>query len=141
MTPQRINLITLGVSSLARSVAFYTALGWRVGEQHDTVAFFDMGGLKLGLFALQDLAADQGRPDAPLGTGAMTLAQNFASPAQVDMAFDQAIAAGATPLKTPESAIWGGHSGYFADPDGHVWELAHNPFWPLDAEGWFEPSA
>ena len=94
------------------------------------------GGFALGLFGRADLAKDQGRPDATLGTGAVTLAQNFPDRKAVDAAFDRAIAAGATPLKRPEPVFWGGYSGYFADPDGHVWELAHNPFWPLDDDGW-----
>ena len=66
----------------------------------------------------------------------MTLAQNFPDREAVDAAFDRALAAGADPLKRPEPVFWGGYSGYYADPDGHVWEVAHNPFWPLDAEGW-----
>src|SRR6056297_2486791 len=76
-----------------------------------------------------------GRPDAALGTGAMTLAQNFMTEAEVDGAYANALAAGATPLKPPEKVVWGGYSGYFADPDGHVWELAMNPFWPLSPDG------
>ena len=104
-------------------------------RQTEGVVFFDLGGMKMGLFGRDALADDQGRPGTPLGTGAMTLAQNFASPADVDAAYALAIAAGATPLKAPEAVFWGGYSGYFADPDGHVWELAHNPFWPLDASG------
>lgn len=138
MTPQRINLITLGVRDLERSAAFYCALGWQIGQRTESVVFFDMPGFKLGLFGLADLADDQGRAGATLGTGAATLAQNFASPADVDAAFAAALKAGATPLKTPEAVFWGGYSGYYADPDGHVWELAHNPFWALDADGWFE---
>ncbi len=89
----------------------------------------------MGLFGLKALADDQGRPDAPLGTGAMTLAQNFESEADVDAAFAKALKCGATRLKSPEKVFWGGYSGYYADPDGHVWEVAHNPFWPLDADG------
>ncbi len=135
MTPQRITLVTLGVADLARARDFYAALGWRADEATEGVVFFDLGGMKMGLFGRDALADDQGRPGTPLGTGAMTLAQNFASPADVDAAYALAIAAGATPLKAPEAVFWGGYSGYFADPDGHVWELAHNPFWPLDASG------
>ena len=94
-----------------------------------------MNGASVTLFGLGDLAEDQGRPDAPLGTGAMTLAQNFATEAEVDAAFARALAAGATALKPPRKVFWGGYSGYFADPDGHVWELAMNPFWPLSPDG------
>lgn len=135
MKAQRITLVTLGVADLARSKAFYAAWGWDGDDSNPGVVFYDLGGLKLGLFGMAELAADQGRKGAALGTGAMTLAQNFDSPAAVDAAFARALAAGAKALKTPEAVFWGGYSGYFADPDGHVWELAHNPFWPLDPEG------
>jgi uncharacterized protein len=135
MTPQRVTLITLGVDDLARARAFYEALGWRPAEANESVAFYRMEGMALGLFGRAALAADQGRPEATLGTGAMTLAQNFPDRAGVDAAFADAVAAGAQPLKVPQEVFWGGYSGYYADPDGHVWELAHNPFWPLDADG------
>jgi catechol 2,3-dioxygenase-like lactoylglutathione lyase family enzyme len=135
MTPQRVTLITLGVADLDRARAFYAALGWTPAAAQDEVVFYQMNGLVLGLFGKSDLAADQGRPGAALGTGAMTLAQNFPTEAEVDAAYDRAIAAGATPLKRPEKVFWGGYSGYFADPDGHVWELAMNPFWPLAPDG------
>jgi uncharacterized protein len=132
---QRVTLITLGVEDLPRARAFYEALGWRPAEAQEGVAFYAMNGLALGLFGRAALAADQGRPGTSLGTGAITLAQNFTSPAEVDAAFAAALAAGATTLKAPEAVFWGGYSGYYADPDGHVWELAHNPFWPLEADG------
>lgn len=135
MKAQRITLVTLGVADLERAKAFYSALGWEPDDVTPGAAFYDLGGMRMGLFGLSDLAKDQGRPGGPLGTGAITLAQNFPSPAEVDAAFARALAAGATPLKAPESVFWGGYSGYFADPDGHVWELAHNPFWPLDEQG------
>ncbi len=136
MTSQRVTLITLGVESLERAKAFYAALGW---EPHpsdvDTVVFYQMQGAVLGLFPLDELAKDQGRADAPLGTGASTLAQNFPTEAEVDAAYALALKAGATALKAPEKVFWGGYSGYFADPDGHVWEVAMNPFWPLADDG------
>jgi len=135
MTPQRVTLITLGVQDLDRAKAFYGALGWTPEEETPSVVFYDLGGLKLGFFGLDPLAEDQGRPGAQLGTGAMSLAQNFPDRAAVDAAFAQAAAAGATILKRPEAVFWGGYSGYYADPDGHVWELAHNPFWELDDDG------
>jgi len=135
MTPQRITLVTLGVADLDRSKAFYARLGWQPDDVTPGAAFYDLGGMRMGLFGLAPLAQDQGRPGAALGTGAVTLAQNFPSPAEVDAAYAAALAAGATPLKAPESVFWGGYSGYYADPDGHVWELAHNPFWPLTDEG------
>lgn len=133
--PQRVTLITLGVEDLDRSRTFYEALGWRAAEAQDGVVFFQLNGAVLGLFGRGALAADQGRPDAPLGTGAMTLAQNHGDKAGVDAAYAAALGAGAAPLKAPEEVFWGGYSGYFADPDGHVWELAMNPFWPLSPDG------
>lgn len=135
MTPQRVNLITLGVGDIERSKKFYAALGWTPAEEQDGVAFYQLVGLVLGLFGREDLAKDQGRPGTALGTGAMTLAQNFSTEAEVDAAFDAALAAGASVLKRPEKVFWGGYSGYYADPDGHVWEVAMNPFWPLAADG------
>ena len=135
MTPQRVTLITLGVTDLARSKAFYAALGWAPAEEQPGVVFYQMNGLVLGLFGKADLARDQGREGAELGTGAMTLAQNFATEAEVDAAYQTALAAGASPLKAPQKVFWGGYSGYFGDPDGHVWEVAVNPFWPLSPDG------
>ncbi|MFO8126753.1 VOC family protein [Yoonia sp.] len=135
MTPQRVTLITLGVADLERSKAFYGTLGWTPTNDEGEVVFYQINGMVLGLFGLQALANDQGRPDAKLGTGAMTLAQNFATDAEIDAAYALALKAGATPLKAPEKVFWGGYSGYYADPDGHVWELAHNPFWDLAADG------
>jgi uncharacterized glyoxalase superfamily protein PhnB len=136
MTPQRVTLITLGVADLAAARAFYARLGWQEhGESQEGVAFFQINGAVLGLFGAADLAADQGRPGAALGTGAITLAQNFASEAEVDAAYQAALAAGGKALKAPEKVFWGGYSGYWADPDGHVWEVAMNPFWPLAEDG------
>ncbi|WP_112310245.1 VOC family protein [Pseudogemmobacter bohemicus] len=136
MTPQRVTLITLGVADLASARGFYARLGWREhGESQEGVAFFQINGLALALFGREALAADQGRPGATLGSGAVTLAQNFASEAEVDAAYAAALAAGATALKTPEKVFWGGYSGYWADADGHVWEVAMNPFWPLNEDG------
>ena len=136
MIPQRVSLITLGVADLERSREFYAALGWKESSQsQEAVAFFQLHGAVLGLFGLSDLAADQGRPGAGLGTGAVTLAQNFPTEAEVDAAWEAAVAAGATGLKRPEKVFWGGYSGYWADPDGHVWEVAMNPFWPLAPDG------
>ncbi len=135
MTPQRVTLITLGVADLDRSRAFYAALGWTPTKQQDGVVFYQINGMVLGLFGLEPLAADQGRLKVKLGTGAMTLAQNFATTGEVDAAYTAALAAGATGLKAPEKVFWGGYSGYYADPDGHVWEVAMNPFWPLNDDG------
>lgn len=135
MIPQRVTLITLGVADLVAAKAFYGRLGWQEHGAQEGVAFYQMNGLALALFGLRDLAADQGRPEAVLGTGAVTLAQNFVTEAEVDAAFAAALAAGARALKAPEKVFWGGYSGYWADPDGHVWEVAMNPFWPLEADG------
>jgi len=135
MTPQRVTLITLGVEDLTRSKAFYNALGWVDTRPQEGVVFFQMHGVVLGLFGRKDLAEDQGRPGATLGTGAMTLAQNFPTEAEVDAAYAAALAAGASALKAPQKVFWGGYSGYYADPDGHVWEVAMNPFWPLSPDG------
>ena len=136
MTPQRVSLITLGVENMERSRAFYEALGWQpVPLDVVGVTFYQMDGMALGLFGIGDLAEDQGRPGAELGTGAATLAQNFSDEASVDEAYHTATVAGATGLKPPKKVFWGGYSGYYADPDGHVWEVAHNPFWHLDAGG------
>ena len=135
MTPQRVTLITLGVADLGRSKAFYGAMGWVPTNDEGEVVFYQINGMVLGFFGLGPLAKDQGRPDAQLGTGAVTLAQNFTTDAEVDAAYALALEAGATALKAPEKVFWGGYSGYYADPDGHVWEVAQNPFWELSPDG------
>jgi predicted lactoylglutathione lyase len=135
MTPQRVTLITLGVADLTRAKAFYGALGWTPTNDQGEVVFYQLNGMVLGFFGLGSLAKDQGRPDAQLGTGAMSLAQNFNTVADVDAAYARALTAGATALKAPEKVFWGGYSGYYVDPDGHVWEVAHNPFWELSPNG------
>ena len=101
----------------------------------DGLTLYQMQGAALVLFARDALAADQGRPQGQLGTGAMTLAQNCVDRAEVDAVFAAGIAAGGAALKQPEAVFWGGYSGYLADPDGHVWEIAHNPLWPLEPDG------
>lgn len=135
MNPQRVSLITLGVDDLSRARAFYETLGWVAAGETPGVVFFRMNGMALGLFGRADLAKDQGREGTRLETGAITLAQNFQDRAGVDAAFQAALDAGATALKQPQEVFWGGYSGYYADPDGHVWELAHNPFWTLNDDG------
>jgi uncharacterized protein len=136
MIPQRVTLTTLGVADLDAARAFYARLGWTEhGASQPSVAFYQMHGAVLALFGRADLAADQGRPGVALGTGAVALAQNFATEAEVDAAYAAALAAGGTALKAPEKVFWGGYSGYWADPDGHVWEVAMNPFWPLADDG------
>ena len=136
MTLQRVTLITLGATDLAVARAFYARLGWvEHGESQPGCAFFQMQGQALALYGRDALAADQGREGAALATGAVTLGQNFTTEAEVDAAYAAALAAGATALKAPEKVFWGGYSGYWADLDGHVWEVAMNPFWPLNADG------
>lgn len=131
----RVSLITLAVSDLERARSFYAALGWRETAAVDGVAFYQMDGMVMALFGEEPLAADQGRPGAALGTGAVTLAQNYPDTRAVDIAWGRALDAGATALKPPTPTSWGGYSGYFTDPDGHVWEVACNPLWPLDETG------
>ena len=136
MIPARINLVTLGVTSVAASRAFYEALGWRASSaSQEGIAFFQLGALVLALFERAALAADAGVLDSAAGFPGVTLAQNLASPAAVDAAYAAAIAGGGTPLKAPQPTFWGGYHAYFGDPDGFPWELAHNPFFPLDPSG------
>ncbi len=135
MTTNRVTLITLAVKDLDRARAFYEALGWIPETVLEEVVFFAMAGQKLGLYSRAKLAADLRRDVAELQTGAMTLAQNFASREAVDAAYVAAIAAGATACVAPEEVFWGGYSGTYADPDGHIWEVAMNPFWELDDDG------
>lgn len=133
---QRITLVTLGVADMDRAQRFYRGWGWvRHPASQPGVTFYQMSAAVLALFGLKDLAADQGRPVAALGFGAVTLAQNCADDRETDAVFQAALNAGARALKSPEKTFWGGYSGYFADPDGHVWEIATNPFWPLAADG------
>lgn len=133
----RISLVTLGVSDLAASTAFYREglrLPYLVKQSNEQIAFFEVnrGSLWLALFPADHLAQDAGMtaPTLP-GPGdfrGFTLAHNLRSPDEVDAAYAQALAAGATAVKTPHAVFWGGYSGYFADRDGFLWELAHNPF-------------
>ena len=132
---QRVSLVTLGVADIERAREFYEAWGWTPDTATQDIVFFQGNGLVIALFGHADLAADQGRSGAELGTGAIALAQNYGTVAEVDERFRAALAAGATMLKRPVATEWGGYSGYVADPDGHVWELATNPFWTLDEWG------
>jgi len=132
----RLSLVTLGVADVARARRFYEALGLVAGAaSNDHVVFFDMDGVILALYGREALAADAGLGAAGEGFRAATLAWNLPDPAAVDAAVEAACAAGATLVKRPEKVFWGGWSGYVADPDGHLWEIAHNPFFPLDAAG------
>jgi len=133
----RVSLITLGVADIAAARAFYERLGWRAGGPSDgNVAFFQAGGMILGLWSRAALAEDAGLPpEAPSGFGGMALAHNVRSKAEVDAVLAEAEAAGARMLRPAQEVFWGGYTGYFADPDGHVWEVAWNPGFPLDAAG------
>ncbi len=136
--PARISLVTLGVADVARASAFYEALGWRKSSasQEGEVAFFDVGGVVLSVWSHDSLAGDANlAPGAAPDPGSHALAINLGSRAEVDAALAAAAAAGARILKPAAEVFWGGYSGYFADPDGHCWEVAHNPGFPLDADG------
>jgi uncharacterized protein len=135
--PARLGIVTLGVADLPRSVAFYEALGWeRCTSSSEAIAWFRTADSHIGLFPWHELAEDARLPDGPRAAfGGITLAINVESPAAVGAALEAAVAAGATLLKPAIATDWGGTSGYFADPDGHPWEVAHNPFFPIDAEG------
>ncbi len=136
MMEQRLTLVTLGVADLERSRSFYAALGWReIEPRQGSVAFFQLNGIGLSLFPRAELAKDAQVTDRPVGFSGITLTHNLRSEAQVDALFADMVAAGATAVKQPQKVFWGGYSGYVADPDGHLWELAHNPFFPLDSAG------
>jgi uncharacterized protein len=132
---QRISLITLGVRDLARSRSFYEALGWTTGAQPgDDVAFFQAGDMVLALWDRGKLAEDSCVEDTG-GWGGTTLALNLGSPDEVDAVLEEARAAGATIGREGAATFWGGYSGLFLDPDGHPWEIAHNPHWTLTDDG------
>jgi catechol 2,3-dioxygenase-like lactoylglutathione lyase family enzyme len=132
---QRVSLITLGVADVQRARAFYERLGWTTkAASDDDVVFFQAGGLVVALWGRQELAADSGVRDAR-GWGGVTLAHNVASPAEVDTTLAEAKAAGATIPRAGADTFWGGYSGVFVDPDGHPWEVAHNPHWTLLPDG------
>lgn len=132
----RVSLITLGVEDVPRATAFYERLGWRASSASTPgITFFQMkGGVGLALFSRASLADDAGVPDEAAAFRGVSLAQNLASPAEVDALLAEAVAAGARLVKPAETVFWGGYSGYFADPDGNLWEVAHNPLMPLDDE-------
>jgi uncharacterized protein len=132
---QRLSLVTLGVSDLARSRAFYEALGWKTGAAPaDDVVFFQAGGMVVGLWSRQALADDSGVEDSG-GWGGITLAYNTRSPDEVDAVIEEARRAGARIVREPGKAFWGGYTAVFVDPDGHPWEVAHNPNWTVRDDG------
>jgi len=136
---QRVSLITLGVSDLDRSRVFYTTLGWRQVQSPDGVVAFDLIGQTLGLYPKEMLAAELGIEVSDIGGfSGVTLAHNLRSKEEVAPLLERARAAVARIVKPAQDVFWGGHHGYFADPDGHLWEIAWNPFSPLGPDGSFQ---
>ena len=135
---QRVSLITLGVGDVSRARAFYEALGWHVGggvdDESDHVVFFQAGGFIVALWGRAALAHDSGVEDEG-GWGGVTLAHNVRSPAEVDAVLLEAEEAGAAIARSGAATFWGGYSGVFIDPDGHPWEVAHNPGWTVHDDG------
>lgn len=131
---QRLSLVTLGVADTGRARSFYEALGWSGESPDGDVVFFQAGGMIVGLWGRDDLATDSGVTDAG-GWGGVTLAHNVTSPDEVDRVLAEARSAGARIARPGAPTEWGGYSGVFIDPDGHPWEVAHNPSWPIDDEG------
>jgi len=137
MIKPRLTLVTLGVSDLPRARAFYERLGLRASPaSQESVCFFDVNGIVLGLFGHDALAGDAHlQADRPQRFRGMSLAWNTSSEAETDAVMQQAQQAGANIVKPAEKVFWGGYSGYFADPDGHLWEVAYNPYFPFDDNG------
>jgi len=132
----RISLITLGVAEIARARAFYEAMGFVASPaSQGDVVFFQAGGMALALYPRDKLAEDAGIADSTPGFSGVTLAHNLGSEADVDALMADAAAHGAKIIKPAQRVFWGGYSGYFADPDGHLWEIAHNPYFPLTEDG------
>lgn len=136
MSVPRIHIVTLGVGDLSRSRQFYEAWGWKASSvSNENIVFLKGGAGVLALYGRDALAEDALAEDLPTGFSAVTLARNASSKEEVDAWFATALAAGARELKTPQEAFWGGYSGYLADPDGHLWELAFNPYFVFDEHG------
>ena len=132
---QRLSLVTLGVRDLARARAFYEALGWTTGAApDDDVVFFQAGCMIMALWDRAKLAEDSGVEDGG-GWGGVTPAYNARSPEEVDAVIEEARGAGATIAREGAETFWGGYSGVFVDPDGHPWEVAHNPHWTIEDDG------
>lgn len=131
-----VSMMTLGVADLPRARAFYETLGFTAGPgSSENIAFFQLGGLVLALFPRASLAEDAQVIDDGQGFDGVTLAHNYPSEEAVDAAMAHALASGAVLKKKPQKVFWGGYSGYFADPDGHLWEVAYNPFVKVDDHG------
>ncbi len=136
MLPARINLVTLGVADVAGSRRFYERLGFVAsGFESEDVVFFDMNGTILGLYGRRPLAEDAGVSDSGEGFRAVSLAINLESKEAVDRALAFAETCGGKLVQPAREVFWGGYSGYFADPDGHLWEIAYNPIFKLDENG------
>ena len=134
--PQRISLLTLGVADVARATAFYESLGWsRSGASVESTTVVNTAGPILTLFGREDLADDAGVSPEGSGFRAVSVAINLESREAVDAAFAEWVTAGATPIKPPVEVFWGGYTSYVADLDGHLWELAHNPYFEIDESG------
>ncbi len=132
---QRLSVVTLGVADLERSRRFYEALGWKRGNKHDEVVFFQLKGMVLSLWSRASLAADANLRDDGGGFAGIVLAYNARSREDVDAVLAEAERAGARILKPAGDAFWGGYYGHFADPDGHPWEVAWNPEWEITDDG------
>ena len=133
---QRLSLVTLGVADLARARRFYEdGLGWRRNNDNADVAFYQMPGMIFALWPRPSLAEDAAVVDTGATFSGMALAYNARSREEVDSVLAEAAAAGGTVAKPAHETFWGGYSGYFADPDGHLWEVAHNPFWVIGEDG------
>jgi uncharacterized protein len=131
-----ISMITLGVGDVSSATRFYEAMGWHKAPQsQEEVSFMQGHNIVLGLFGRHALAGDANVADTPTGFAAISLAVNLPSPEDVDAFFALALANGATAAKQPQKVFWGGYSGYFHDPEGHLWEVAHNPFFSMDEAG------
>ncbi|WP_085441159.1 VOC family protein [Magnetofaba australis] len=135
----KLSLVTLGVENMARARAFYeTGLGWEAsGQSNENIVFFQAGACVIGLYGRRALAEDANAtdPGGPIPYRSVALARNELSKEAVDRVMAQAKAAGATIVRPAQDVFWGGYSGYFADPDGHLWEVAWNPFFPVNADG------
>lgn len=133
---QRVSIITLGVADIERSRAFYERLGWRRSMVNsEGIVFFQAGGMAVALYPREDLAKDVNVSGEGRGFAGITLAYNARSREDVDAVMAEVEAAGAKILKPAQEAFWGGYSGYFADPDGFLWEVAWNPFFPIAKDG------
>ncbi len=131
-----LSLVTLGVHDLPRAKKFYTDLGWSpLPIPSEGVAFFELNGIMLSLFPREELAKDAVVKDSKPGFSGISLAHNVSSEAEADAALAHAVKCGATLIKPAEKVFWGGYSGYFEDTEGHLWEVAHNPFAHFDANG------